>query len=676
MPYITLSCREDREPLTVHYETWGAVAVGIPVLLIHELGGTLESFRRLAEHVGRNHYVVAYDQRGAGLSEKPSLPFTTADLADDIGRIVEELSIPRPYHVVGVAMGALTALEFAVAQHDELASLVLCDATHAIGESSRTYLAKQAVAVRSEGMRFMAARTCRTAFHGMPGLESDAAFRAYEQRFLSNAPQGFAAHLEALAGFDLDADDLAKVRCPTLCLTGEHDAIWAKDKGRALASMLPRSMFEGRHGRFAPAARPVPGRGGSAPSELFRRHFSTPSADSRWRKSRGIHKELRTMTAAIPRAFIRIISTAALLTSSIVALAQDFHLGALVSLDGPASFVGISAQQGMKVAVDVINRDPDKYLGAKSRSLSVDIRNAGATNAQALTLAREFAETQKVLAILVPCLSPLALALGPFAQQASIPLLIMHSPAADRTVAGNYVFAIAQDGESLAAHGAGTYLKKYPDAKRAGIIYGSDNQGNVLIAQAATRAFKAGDVDVTQFSLPFASLDFSNAIDAMRRANVQVIYLGQGSPAITAAVQQAERIGFKPRYVGYGTMAAPTVLKNVGPALDGSIIATDYDPNLGTPANKVFVDAYRKATNAAPDTYAAQGYATVMIVADALRSHSGAPTRAQLAAGLARLRNIDSVLGAGTFAFTTIRTAASPPALLQVAGGELKSYKP
>ena len=356
--------------------------------------------------------------------------------------------------------------------------------------------------------------------------------------------------------------------------------------------------------------------------------------------------------------------------------AQEVSLGALVSLDGPASFVGISAQAGLKVAVEVINKDPEKYLGAKSRKIAIDIRNAGATNGQALTLAREFAGNSSVLAILGPSLSPQALALGPFAQQSSVPFLIMHSPAGGLTDPGKYVFAIAQDGEHLASYGAGAYLKKYATTKRAGVIYGSDNQGNILIAQAATKSFKDGGVEVTQFSLPFASLDFSNAIDAMKAANVEVIYLGQGSPAITAAIQQAERVGFKPHYVGYGTMAAPTVLKNVGALLNGSIIATDYDPALDAAENKVFAEAYSKSATGEPDTYAAQAYASVMLVADAIKSQSKIPNREELATALAGIKSNKSVLGSGTFGFTATRTTASPPALLQVVGGELKSYKP
>src|SRR5437764_675027 len=117
--------------------------------------------------------------------------------------------------------------------------------------------------------------------------------------------------------------------------------------------------------------------------------------------------------------FVTAIAVLAAVVAPGRASAQEYQFGALVSLDGPASFVGVAAQSGLKAAVDVINADPARYLGNKSRSIKIDIRNAGASNAQALTLAREFAGNSSILAILGPSLSPQALALAPFAQQSS-----------------------------------------------------------------------------------------------------------------------------------------------------------------------------------------------------------------------------------------------------------------
>ena len=371
-----------------------------------------------------------------------------------------------------------------------------------------------------------------------------------------------------------------------------------------------------------------------------------------------------------------VVATSVSLVGPAPAGAQEIQLGAVVSLDGSASFIGIAAQAGMRVAAEMINKDPEGYLGSKSRSIAIDFRNGGATITQVLAIARDFARDPKCLAILGPTYSPQALALGPFAQQAEIPLLIMHSPAADRTVAGNYVFAMAQDGEGLADAAAKAYMQKYPNTRRIGVIYGSDNQGNILIANSVTKAFKASGVEVTPYSLPYASLDFSNAIDAMKRGNAEAVFLAQGAPEITAAVHQAERAGLRIRYIGHGTMAAPTLFKNVGAALDGSIIATDYNPQVSSALNTRFTEAYRKATGNDPDTYSAQGFTTVMIVASAVKSMAGEVTRAKLADALAATKNIDAVVGSGTFSFTGNRTVAPPPALLMVIGSTLTTFKP
>ena len=363
------------------------------------------------------------------------------------------------------------------------------------------------------------------------------------------------------------------------------------------------------------------------------------------------------------------------LTVAHSATAQEIKLGIIDTLEGNAAYVGIACEAGVKIAVDVINKDPEKYLGSKSRSIVADTRNGGTTLTQALALAREFAGDPKYLAMLGPSLTPQAIALGPFAQQSKFPLLIMNSPGSDLTAPGNYVLAQGQSGVKLAEDVVRAYLKTHPNTKRAGVLSTTDNQAIIVSGEAAEKAFKAGGAEVTTFAVPFASLDYANAIDAMKKANVEVIYMGPPAAAVTAAVQQARRVNFKPSYLGYGNMASPTVIENGGEAIDGSLIATDYDPNLPGALNAGFIEAFKKATGNPPDTYGAHGFNAIMLVASAIKSISGEVTRDKFVEALAKVK-IESVLANGMFSFAPDRTVGAPAALLQIVGKDLKSYKP
>jgi len=229
-------------PLSLHYEEWGD-AKSPTLLLVHELGGTLESFRAFGAALATKYRVISFDQRGAGLSQKPTKPFTCVDLAGDIDGLVEKLGISRPFHLLGLAMGALTALQFAMQHSDQLASLVLCDGTAEIKDATSKYLLDQAAIVRRDGVRAVAEPTFKTAFRGLTE-PADKSWTAYRHQFLSYAADCYAMHCEALANVKFDPAGFGKISCPTLALTGKNDVIWSPSAGEKLAASIPNARFE------------------------------------------------------------------------------------------------------------------------------------------------------------------------------------------------------------------------------------------------------------------------------------------------------------------------------------------------------------------------------------------------------------------------------------------------
>jgi pimeloyl-ACP methyl ester carboxylesterase len=73
------------------------------------------------EPFAQRHRVVRYDARGFGDSPLPDGPFSRAD---DLRALLDHLHIERAA-VVGNSMGAMTALDFALAHHRRAAALVL-----------------------------------------------------------------------------------------------------------------------------------------------------------------------------------------------------------------------------------------------------------------------------------------------------------------------------------------------------------------------------------------------------------------------------------------------------------------------------------------------------------------------------------------------------------------------
>lgn len=244
MPYITLTGTDQAPALCLNYRRFAGPAGAQPLVLLHELGGTLESWVPFAERLCTHYDVYAFDQRCAGRSEHTMQAFTLWDLADDTVRFAEAVGIKGQFALMGLAMGAVTAAHVGSRYADRLSALVLCDGTPSIDENSSKYLLNRAGKVRTDGMRVVAEPSYRNAFKGMFELQPGQDWNQYLERFIANAPISYAMQSEALAAFKLDDADYARITTRTLVMTGEHDFIWPPKFGAELAARIAGAQFE------------------------------------------------------------------------------------------------------------------------------------------------------------------------------------------------------------------------------------------------------------------------------------------------------------------------------------------------------------------------------------------------------------------------------------------------
>ena len=85
-----------------------------PMLCLHGRWGRGETWAELMTRLGDRYRVVAPDQRGHGLSDKPEAGYAAEDFADDARELLEALGC-GPAVVVGHSMGARIAAHFAAA---------------------------------------------------------------------------------------------------------------------------------------------------------------------------------------------------------------------------------------------------------------------------------------------------------------------------------------------------------------------------------------------------------------------------------------------------------------------------------------------------------------------------------------------------------------------------------
>ena len=211
------------------------------LVLLHELGGSLDSFDDVADALDDRFRILRYDQRGAGLSEKPARPFTMDGHVRDLRGLLAACGLPGPYVIAGVAAGAAIAVAFALSSPGMAAGLLLCAPALSVLPERRQLLLERAEAAAREGMRAVADASLDRSYP--PALRGDgAAFAACRARFLANDPVAYGHANRALADVALEPE-LAGLRVPCQVLAGRHDLLRPPADVAALAARIPGAGF-------------------------------------------------------------------------------------------------------------------------------------------------------------------------------------------------------------------------------------------------------------------------------------------------------------------------------------------------------------------------------------------------------------------------------------------------
>ncbi len=103
--------------------TSAAVAKGT-VVLVHEMGGTLDSWDEVVPYLASDYRVLRYDMRGFGLSQKIFGPYTIDDAISDLVGFIDAMKVKGPLALVGAAIGGGVAMRVAAQLPERVGALV------------------------------------------------------------------------------------------------------------------------------------------------------------------------------------------------------------------------------------------------------------------------------------------------------------------------------------------------------------------------------------------------------------------------------------------------------------------------------------------------------------------------------------------------------------------------
>ena len=228
----------------LYYEVHGE---GPPLVLVMGIG--YDSSLWALEQVpvlSTQFQVILVDNRDAGRSSTARQPYTIADMADDLAGLLDALGIQHT-HLLGLSMGGMIALEFALRHGDRLGRLVLTGTGAAPARSAVDPIqiwnwikANDPTGDVFGGNQFLSLFS--TAF-----LRNHQAVRDTAALLASNPypmnPQAYQRQAAAYLQFDA-LDRLAAITAPTLVMVGEQDLLTPPWIAREVADAIPDARFE------------------------------------------------------------------------------------------------------------------------------------------------------------------------------------------------------------------------------------------------------------------------------------------------------------------------------------------------------------------------------------------------------------------------------------------------
>jgi 3-oxoadipate enol-lactonase len=211
------------------------------LVLVHEMGGSLESWDDVAPRFAASRRVLRYDTRGAGLSQKARGEITLDTMADDIAALLDNFAISGKVALAGIAVGGAIALHFAAQYKERTSAVVVGSPATGIAAERRAAALDRLKRIEADGMAYAVEESMNNGY--APELRGDIKrFEQFRARWLGNDPSSYATIWRMLAGADMQGE-LSLLNCPVLVIGGSLDRVRPPLLAEGVAKAIPGARY-------------------------------------------------------------------------------------------------------------------------------------------------------------------------------------------------------------------------------------------------------------------------------------------------------------------------------------------------------------------------------------------------------------------------------------------------
>jgi branched-chain amino acid transport system substrate-binding protein len=336
----------------------------------------------------------------------------------------------------------------------------------------------------------------------------------------------------------------------------------------------------------------------------------------------------------------------ALLGSS-TALAQNkLSIGIVTALTGPLAAPGVFQMNGFRLAEEEINAAGGITVAGKKYTVELKVYDTRGNPGEGASAMQRLATVDKAPVVLGELSSGVAAAIGPIAQDYSLPFILTVPTGPNLTEQGNpYVFRVNANNQQLNMAIA-DFVAKQGWAPLSFIAWNNDaGRGGVtgmkeMLASAKngyTGYFNVGEVD------------FSSHITNVRNNKSQAVMLFMDEEPGSLAIKQIREAGLKAHLVGTLAMGSDRFLKRLdAKTLNGMVQYNAFPPNASTPRIKNFSQRYKAKYGEEAHGFAAQSYDGLMVALAAMQKAGSVSDGKAIREALAKIEH-QGVIGAIKF---------------------------
>ena len=222
---------------------WREAGEGDPLILLHGIGGSSESWEAQLSGLSDCRRVVAWDMPGYGGSDGFDNPAPSVDdYARCLSALLDRLDIVQA-HVLGQSISALVAARFCVQNRRRVRSYIFAHGLTGFGGLNPE---ERETAKRGRLEVFEALGPKRFAYEKGPAIMSpnvsDSARQKAVEIMAKVNPAGFRQAVEMLSTADLFAET-ASIQVPSLVLCGNDDPVAPEAICRSVQAALTNAQF-------------------------------------------------------------------------------------------------------------------------------------------------------------------------------------------------------------------------------------------------------------------------------------------------------------------------------------------------------------------------------------------------------------------------------------------------